>query len=672
MLHSEIPLLRILLPLAAGIITGLYITPDLKGFITLGTSSAILLLISVFFNNNIRNYWYGPAVSFALFVCGISIYTQEKSSISILDNRETTFQGIITDYPVEKENTWMLTVKLESEFAGAESRDAGGSMVIYVRKEMPVENIMPGDNILFRCIPLPVVNRGNPNEFDYRFYMERRHIRYFAFAGKEDILSIKAPVKRKMRQSALIIRQKMIMKYMERGISGNRLGITAAITLGEKDLLEPEVRNKFIEAGVIHIMAVSGLHVGILSIFVFNILFFTGRRFAPIRVLITIAVLWAFAFITGLAAPVLRATIMFSFLQAGKLMKRPVNSINLVLASAIIIMIIRPSVIFDSGFLLSYSAVLGIIGFYRDLYTKVSFRNRIADKIWQMVAVTLIAQAATLPLTIMIFNRFPIYFIVSNIIIVPLASLIVISGCLVWITYPVSPVSGFLTSILNRLTGLTEFIAGKTASLPYSTLENIGMTYAECLVLTISIAVTLHYLLKNPRINVKYSLALFIIFTLLLSGRHIANGRTDELIVYNTQGFSTIGIRKGNILKIYTSSDTIPAEVTRHSSAGGLVNEYNRLDDKPLIMRTGRTEIMICDSLGDINFSSGKANYVILTGTRPYISREISTNNCKDLVLIAAESSGMFSSPPDHKPLLSKGTWNVRESGAYRCRLDNN
>ncbi len=147
------------------------------------------------------------------------------------------------------------------------------------------------------------------------------------------------PEKRKLTHTALIIRERIINMFRERGIKGERLALVAALTLGQKNMLDPEQKQHFIRAGVMHIMAVSGLHAMILSLFVFRLLFFLKGKLNVVRVVITIVILWAFAFITGLTPSVLRATLMFSFLQAGKIMKRPVNGINSVLASAFVLIL---------------------------------------------------------------------------------------------------------------------------------------------------------------------------------------------------------------------------------------------------------------------------------------------------------------------------------------------
>ena len=439
MLHKEIPFLRIGLPLCLGIIAGLYINPDIYFLVISLISITSIFIYSIFYNRSRTNLIYGFALTCSFFVAGILLYKNEKSSLSILNQEKTIFECTISDYPLKKANSVMINLKINCRVSEKKLETVRGGILIYCKPDSALKSFIPGDIIIIRCIPVDITNRGNPYEFDYRFFMENQGIRYTSFVGSRDILRHFKPDHRKMIYRALVTREKIISMFSERGITGERLALVAAITLGQKNMLDPEQKLNFIKAGVMHIMAVSGLHAIILSMFVFNVLFFMKGKFAIMRIIITILILWSFAFVTGLTPSVLRATLMFSFLQAGKLMQRPVNSLNLVLASAFILIILKPSVIFDAGFLLSYSAVIYIITFYQGFYLIFNFKNRITDKIWQSAVVTLVAQAGTLPLTISLFNRFPTYFMAANITIVPLSNLLIINGCLVPLfSYPFS------------------------------------------------------------------------------------------------------------------------------------------------------------------------------------------------------------------------------------------
>jgi competence protein ComEC len=499
--------------------------------------------------------------------------------------------------------------------------------------------------------------------------MENQGIRYCAFTSGRDIISHIVPSHRKLAHRALIIREKIIGMYKERGISGDRLALVAAITLGQKNMLDPEQKQSFIKAGVMHIMAVSGLHAVILSMFVFNLLFFLKRRFNILRILITILILWSFAFVTGLTPSVLRATMMFSFLQAGNLMKRRVNGINSVLASAFVLILIKPSVIFDAGFLLSYSAVIYIITFYKDLYLKLQFKNWFTDKIWQSAVVTLVAQAGTLPLTIMLFNRFPTYFIFTNIIIVPLSSLLIVTGCLVPMIFPVQFLSQFLAFILNYLTGLTELLTAQASILPWSTIENIGMTTVECILLTGTIFLFSYFLLKKQSFSILYPFSVLILFLMAGTVMEISTRTTNELIVYNIPGSSTVGIKTGKILNLYSDTSLAGPEVKRECATLGLKIKTNTLKNKGYCIRAGEKNILISSSLDKNIMQNFVPDIVVLTGLRPEIENNLSDIQSPEALIVASGALSGFH-PPRQSFFKGIDTVHlVRKSGAFIKRI---
>ena len=665
MLNKEIPFLRICLPLCAGIITGLYIYPG-AGWIIITVVVIISgFSLSLFYNRSEVNIIYGVSLTLSLFICGLLLYTIEKSSLSKLDANPSLFACTLSDYPEEKANSYMLTVKLAGRLNGSSSEPVNGSILLYHRKDSLVTKLLPGDKLIIRCTPLQISGRGNPYEFDYRFYMENHGVRYYAFTNSRSIISHLVPGHRKLIHKALILREKIIRMYKERGITGERLALVAAVTLGQKNMLDADQKIYFIKAGVMHIMAVSGLHTAIVSLFVFNSLFFLKRRFNIIRIFLTIAILWSFAFVTGLTPSVLRATLMFSFLHAGNLMKRPVNGINSVLASAFVLIILRPSVIFDAGFQLSYSAVIYIITFYRELYQKLVFRNYISDKIWQSAVISIVAQAGTLPLTISLFNRFPTYFILTNIVIVPLASVLVITGFLVPILFPLKFISQFIAMILNNLTGLTEFLTRKASSLLCASIENIGFTNIECLLLTATIFLFSYFLFRRKSLALFYPMLILIVFLLAGTAREISTRITNEIIVYNIPGHSTIGIRTGKILNLYCDTAIAGPDVNKHCATLGLKINMNRLVYKHNFIRAGNTKILISDFLNIKITDSYSPDIVILTGSRPEVEYSKENGLLREVTIVAAEGFPRFSRRTPQDIATSFPVYLVKKSGAF-------
>jgi hypothetical protein len=209
-LNKEIPFLRIGLPLCCGIITGLYFKPDTIFLVSAGIVIVSGFLASLFYNKYQTNLIFGYSLTTALFTCGLLLYNYEKSSLSTLKPEQAILACTVSDFPEEKENSFRLTVKLNSMITLTGQEAIEGSMILYKKKDSSVTSLLPGDLLTIRCTPVEIANRGNPNEFDYKFYLENQGIRYYAFTSSLDFISHTVPAHRKLIHRALIIREKII------------------------------------------------------------------------------------------------------------------------------------------------------------------------------------------------------------------------------------------------------------------------------------------------------------------------------------------------------------------------------------------------------------------------------------------------------------------------------
>jgi competence protein ComEC len=245
-LHKEIPFLRILVPLCLGIITGLYFTPGVFLLVVIAIIVVAGFCISLFFNRYQSNLFYGIAFTLSMFLFGLTIYTIEKGRLSLLDPEPATFLCMLSDYPEEKENSYKFTVRLRQKIEKPGNIRLNGSLIVYNRKDTMPPSFLPGDYLIIKCTPIEIINRANPNEFDYRFYMENQGIKYFAFTQSSDIRGHIAPKRRNLAHRALIIREGIIDLYRKSNIGNERLAIIAAITLGQKNMLDPDQKQNFI------------------------------------------------------------------------------------------------------------------------------------------------------------------------------------------------------------------------------------------------------------------------------------------------------------------------------------------------------------------------------------------------------------------------------------------
>jgi competence protein ComEC len=340
-----------------------------------------------------------------------------------------------------------------------------------------------------------------------------------------------------------------------------------------------------------------------------------------------------------------------------------------VLASAFVLIIIRPSVIFDAGFLLSYSAVIYIISFYSGLYRMVIFKNRLTDKIWQSAVVTIVAQAGTLPLTIFLFNRFPVYFILANITIVPVSNLLIITGCLIPIFFPLRFLSHLLAVLLNHMTGLTEYMTSIVASLPSSTIENIGMTTTECILLTCTIFLFSYWLLNRKTFPFIYPAIFLLLFFMNGLIKDFSSKTTNELIIYNTPGSTTIGVKTGKILNLYADTTVVRPEVYRHASSLGLSIRSNMLNDSYQCLETGDKKILITGYLNNLIIRNYNPDIVILTGIRPSIENNISMPHPPELIIVSSKATSGFRFPLQTVRSPNDSIHLVRKSGAFVKRI---
>ena len=216
---------------------------------------------------------------------------------------------------------------------------------------------------------------------------------------------------------------------MNNGVEGKQLKVASALLLGYRENLDKELVKSYASAGAMHVLAVSGLHVGILYLLLTRIFSFLKKvkkvkngKF--ILTILIVSFLWFYAIMTGLSASVMRATTMFSFIVIGnELLNRKTSIYNTLAVSAIILMIINPFIVYQVGFQLSYVAVVGIVYLQPKLNRLFYSRYKLVRGVWAITCVSLAAQIATFPLSLHYFHQFSTYFFISNLIVIPASSL---------------------------------------------------------------------------------------------------------------------------------------------------------------------------------------------------------------------------------------------------------
>ena len=203
------------MPLCVGITIGLVFHPEGLFFVISGLVICVFFTVSLAFNKYITNLFYGFTLSIALYLTGLFIYNGEVGRISVFEPGEAVFTGSLSDYPEEKEKSFRLILRLDARISGGIREPAGGSLILYNKKDRFTGSLLPGDKLTIKCTPVPITGRGNPFEFDYRFYMLCQGARYYAFTDSSSIISRNIPKHRNLAHRALIIREKVIEMFRE-------------------------------------------------------------------------------------------------------------------------------------------------------------------------------------------------------------------------------------------------------------------------------------------------------------------------------------------------------------------------------------------------------------------------------------------------------------------------
>lgn len=340
----------------------------------------------------------------------------------------------LAESPVPRERSW----RAEAEVLSVDSHPANGTLRLYLRKDSTAATLRYGDTLTLH---------GYADSLRNMLYVTSDH---YLVTGR-DSTSLRA------RCEALRMR---VLHRMQCGpLEHRHAGVAEAMTLGWRGDIEPGLLNQFRDAGIMHLLCVSGLHVGLLAVMVGWLFFWFGeeRRGRVIRGSLQLLAIWGFALITGLAPATVRAALMFSFFVVSHMMGRRTDSMNLLALAAIVMLVADPRLLFDVGWQLSFSAVAGILMARPAIQ---AFRN----PFWRVMVVSLAATLATLPVTLSTFHTFQPYFLIANIIIVPLAA-IVLGLSLLYMILPcplfASPLwwllecSDRLTAAISRLPGAT-------------------------------------------------------------------------------------------------------------------------------------------------------------------------------------------------------------------------
>jgi competence protein ComEC len=425
---------------------------------------------------------------------------------------------------------------------------------------------MFGDKILIQGYPFRIQEPRNPHEFNYRKYLETKQIYHQQFIDTANWLFIEPSNQVSLRGYAANMRQIMetqLARYIE---DPEALAIIKALVLGIKEDLSNETREEFARAGAMHVLAVSGLHVGIIYVILLLIInqSRTGIKKPWLVALIVIPVLWLYAFITGLSPSVLRAVTMFSLLSLGSAVNRRSSPINSLAVSAFLLLVYDPFLVLSVSFQLSYIAVTGILILYPMVERILKPKSKLLRFLWQLLAVSIAAQFATAPLAAFYFHQFPTYFLLANLVVIPVATLLVWGGMFL-ISLGYIPVLGSLIgaglAFVAQL--LIKGVAAITA-LPFSSIPGLYPDVMEVLLVYGLLVTVIIYIKKRARWLLRISMLFILLIIAKFTFFQLDAGKRKQIVFYDINNAWVIDFIDQQTFSTVSSS-YVPQDVLEYS-----------------------------------------------------------------------------------------------------------
>jgi competence protein ComEC len=627
---TSAPFVRLLFPLSLGIYlghSGVHF-PLLSCIVLLLLAViALLWLKDITFE---KQHIWAAILFLALLIIGILRCREREIHFPIL-NKQRHFV-VLDNYPIEKTKTYQVVC----QFVNSDLK-----ILVYLPKSLVVKSAKPGDIFSIGGLPELVENDGNPYEFDYRGYLNDRGIGYRIFLreGQYDLLEGYSLMN--IYRHALVLREKLIEILYRSGIQKDQVPLISSISFGARDEVDKETVQSFTNTGVIHVLAVSGMNVGLIFIIIDFFLRFLKRRKLGflLHTIVVLIGIWGYALVTGMSASILRAAVMLTFVVIGNTFQRKANIYNSLAVSAFLLIFWDPAIIRDVGFQLSYAAVLSIVVIQPMLYKRLYVKNRVLDKIWLLLSVTFAAQIGTLPFTLQYFHQFPVYFWLANLAVIPLVTAILYLSFAVVLF---SQISGFLTAIvafvLDWLVRMVLLSVNFIESLPHAVIKGIYPSYFQiCIVLFIGWWLYNYYkdhYFRSLR-NV-FLLAILLLSTdILATYRQLAN---SEIIFLNIPGMRAMAMTKeDSAVVLYdrceNADEKIGYVLRPYLGERGIKNTAMfQISDSLRITERG-----LC-VVGNMVFYKGAT--IIFSTPEPATPKEMAKKMFADLVWIGAVKSG--------------------------------
>ena len=639
----QFPLSRITVAFIFGIFVASFSNVDFIWATLLIAISFVTFCIAYFWTQKqfIQNNVFGFTTYFFSFCLGMYSLTTH-SGLNQKDNYLNQIQS--TEIPHQAEI--ILREKLKStlyyeRYIGLVSKIdksyCSGKIIINIKKDSQKSNFRIGTTLHVFSIIIPHKPPLNPNQFDYGKYLTTKSILAQTYIGNSEF-KVRPILIKDLFYYSDAVRSKILLGLEKVRFGSDELSVLAALILGQQQEISRDIIVDYQKAGAIHILSVSGLHVGFIVLFLGFVL-----KYLPkikwvnyFKLAFILLVLWGFAFIAGLSPSVIRSVTMFSFVAIGLHLKRKTNMFHTLLVSLLLILLFEPSFLFDVGFQLSYLALFFILWLQPLLSSIWEPEHKITKYFWDILTVSFAAQLGTVPISIYYFHQFPGLFFVTNLIIIPFLSVIMALGLflMILLLFNLAPI--FLVRSVEKSIAFLNDIIHKIASFDEMVLTDIpfnAMMVLSCYLLVI--AAVIYF--KKPSFQriVFVSVGIILLQSSFFYTRWATENK-NELIVFNIVKSTLIAERNGEEVALFKGSETDQYNPIQSYLTANFLKVVKQ-SQVPNLMYVLNKKIVIIDSTGA--YPKNVRPHIIILRQSPRINLNRVFQTCRPRLLIVDGSN---------------------------------
>ena len=600
MLKGKIPFVRFLMPLMSGIVAGhvwpAEFVPEAGLWILFLLLLVICALLAVYTSHNLYRKKWIPGLVIHSFILLFGCYSAQVAGERFDKTHFSKFTGdglliAIRNEPRLSNNILRFEARALKVINGkkVESSVTGKLLVALKTDSDNLDGLNYGQMLILPFRFTEVEPPYNPGEFNYKAYLAGHQIYHQTFAEQSQAVILPGKNLNPVIAFAIRLRQRLVNKFERYFDDPQAASLASTLILGYRAGLSKEVLNAYSKTGTMHVLSVSGMHVGI----VFLVLAFVLKplsRFKELRLFtafLIISIIWFYALLTGFSPSVCRAAVMISVIVLGKALKKSQNTYNLIAISAFLLLVYNPYYLFDVGFQLSYLAVLGLVFLHPRIYHAVYNKYWLPDQLWSYCALSIAAQLATFPISVYYFHQFPVYFLIGNLFIV-LPVIVIMYGGILFLFIPWPFILDRLGWVLNSTIQAMNSLLFYIESLPFSTINGIWITVFQCFIMYAAGGCLIWAIIKKNSKPVVLSLGCVFLLCCFHSYKTVQATHNNKIVFFSLRKNSAVAYLKNRNALVMTdlpqADKTVSFSIEPYLDSCGIVKrEYSGLRRKSFL-----------------------------------------------------------------------------------------